>query len=323
MDGRLVHLASRLFNTPLAILPSKLQAILQVVGPRLGIREDLIPRADGRFPYHKRDGGEDDSMGPVVGPVATIPVYGTLVKRSGGIDAESGLTSYASLRAKVDAAMKNPRVKSLLFEFDSPGGESSGLFDLCQYLTSLRGSKPMIGIANDSSYSASYAVASCMDKLFVTGVGGVGSIGVYMLHVDKSKYDEKQGISYSFIKSGARKTDGNQHEPLSDRARADLQAEVDRIAEMFVQLVAANRKIDPKKIRDTEAGTFMGSAACPMFADCVETFDGAMAYATALAGGANADVLAARARLNRLKASAATPEELAARARFDRLKRSF
>src|ERR1051326_5701296 len=161
----LVHLATRIFNTPLAIHPEKLSTLLHVLGPRLGLRADMIPKAGDVVPGQRRDAGGGEPIGPVamIPAVAMIPVYGTLVKRSSNVDAESGLTSYAALRSKVDAAMKSPIVKSLLFDMDSAGGEVSGLFDFCSYLGSVRGTKPMIGIANDMAFSAAYAVASCME----------------------------------------------------------------------------------------------------------------------------------------------------------------
>lgn len=277
------HLASRVFNAPLMIHPKKLDAILHVIGPRLGItsfrasEEAITDEAYDFMHPHKRDGGGEDGAN---GPVVMIPVYGTLVKR-GGYVGESGMTSYDAVTEMTNAAMQDTNVKALLFDIDSPGGEAAGLFDFCQYLTSLRGSKPMIGISNDMAFSAAYALASCMDKLFVTGIGGVGSIGVYMLHVDQSKADAQKGVEYTYIYSGDKKVDMNPHEPLSKSALAEAQAEVDRIRDMFVQLVAANRNVDAKKISDTEAGTFMGDLAVPMLADGVATFDEAVAFAVA------------------------------------------
>jgi ClpP class serine protease len=282
----------------------------------------MIPKAGDVVPGQRRDAGGGEPIGPVamIPAVAMIPVYGTLVKRSSNVDAESGLTSYAALRSKVDAAMKSPIVKSLLFDMDSAGGEVSGLFDFCSYLGSVRGTKPMIGIANDMAFSAAYAVASCMDKLFITSVAGAGSIGVYMLHVDVSKMDEKQGVAYTYIQAGSKKTDMNPHQPLSNRALAEAQGEVDRIRDMFVELVAKNRKVDPKKIYDTEAGTFMGSQAVPLLADAVGSFDECMRCVTAF--GPPADIHAA-ARSFRAWPKAPSREEAALRARFAKLRRNL
>ena len=39
-----------------------------------------------------------------------------------------------------------------------------------------------------------------------------------------------------------------------------MQAEVDQLGEMFVSMVSRNRKISAERVRNTEAGTFLGEA---------------------------------------------------------------
>lgn len=269
-----VHIMQRVFNTPLMIHRPKLDAILHVIGPRIGLSPNMIIEVDEAYLQEKREEPQKQ-----VGPVAVIPVQGTLVKRGGYMDSMSGLTSYDSLRGMVQEAMDDPQVKTLLFDIDSPGGEAAGLFDFADWLTSLRGEKQMIGISNDAAYSAAYAIASCMDKLFVTSVGGVGSIGVYALHVDQSGRDRQNGLTFTYVQSGAKKTDGNPHEPLDKSALAEMQQHVDKIRDMFVSLVARNRSVDAKKIYDTEAALFMGEEGIPMLADGVANYDEVMVEA--------------------------------------------
>lgn len=269
----------RVFNTPLMIYRPKLDAILHVIGPRIGLNENMYHDVDEKLLAEKREEPKASS-----GPVAIIPVCGTLVKRGGYLDSMSGLTSYDALRTAVQDAMADTNIKTLLFDIDSPGGEAAGLFDFAEWLTSLRGVKPMIGISNDSAYSAAYAIASCMDKLFVTGIGGVGSIGVYSLHVDQSGWDKQNGLTFTYIHSGDKKVDGNPHEPIDKAALKKRQDHVDKIRDMFVALVAKNRGIEAKKIYDTEAATYMGEDGCHMLADGVCCFDEALNYAFTMTG---------------------------------------
>src|SRR5205823_6588725 len=81
----LPHLGSRIFNVPLLIEPRKLEAILAVLGPRLGLRAEMIPALRDDSVAWERAGASS--------LVAVISVIGTLVKRSGGLNAQSGLTS--------------------------------------------------------------------------------------------------------------------------------------------------------------------------------------------------------------------------------------
>lgn len=281
--GSLRHLATRIFNVPLLVQPEKLQAILAVLGPRLGLAPEFIPKAAD---VGYGDADTTDQPQPYPDGLCVLPIYGTLVKRATGMDALSGLTSYEAIRADVDTAMADPRCKAIVFDFDSPGGEAAGMFELATYLTSLRGQKPMVGIANDAAYSAAYALASCMDKLLVTTVGGTGSVGVVMLHCDQSGYDKDKGLKYTYIFSGDHKIDWSPHAPLSKSTITQAQKECDALRELFVDMVAQNRSVDRKAIYNTEAQTYMGSSGVPLLADAVGTLDDACDYALSLVKGA-------------------------------------
>lgn len=284
--GSIRHLASRIFNTPLLILPRKLDAILAALGPRLGIRSELIPvpfPEDETIDETPLEGAKETKE--VIDPeknIAVISVHGTLVKRSSWLDADSSLTSYELIRSEVQEALDDPECAAIVLDFDSGGGEAAGMFDLADFLFSVRGKKPLIGIANDAAYSAAYALASCCDKVLVTSVGGVGSIGCYMLHCDTSKFDSEMGLQYTYIFSGERKVEGNPHEPLSKYAFAEARDEVDRIRQMFVDTVARNRGVDPKTIYDTEARVYSGEKAIPLLADQVGTLEDAINLAASM-----------------------------------------
>ncbi|MGL9779789.1 MAG: S49 family peptidase, partial [Wolbachia sp.] len=121
--------------------------------------------------------------------------------------------------------------------------------------------KKIVAIANDDAYSAAYAIASSAEKVFVSRTSGVGSIGVIASHIDQSGFDEKQGIKYTTVFAGNRKNDLNPHEPITLESLESLQEEVNRLYEMFVELVARNRNLSTEKIKSTEAGLYFGENA--------------------------------------------------------------
>jgi signal peptide peptidase SppA len=265
----LPHLAARLFGVPLAIHRPKLDVILAVLGPRVGVADLAAPA--GFSPPTR-------SAAPQTPGVAVIPVHGTLVRRTVGLEAESGLTSYASLAAQLDAALASPDVRAILLDVDSPGGESGGVFDLADRIRAATKVKPVWAVANDMAFSAAYALASAASKVFVSRTGGVGSIGVIAMHVDQSERDLQDGVRYTAVFAGDRKNDLNPHEPISSEAHAFLKAEVNRIYGLFVETVARNRGIEASTVRDTEAGLFFGQAAVALgLADAIGTFDAALA----------------------------------------------
>ena len=260
----LPHLASRLFGTPLLVHRAKLDVILAVMGERLGL---AAPVVDLALPIPKPATASPTG-------IAVIPVYGTLVKRSLGMEAASGLTSYSEIAAMLDVALADPMVSGILLDIDSPGGEASGSFELARRVREVAAVKPVWAVANDAAYSAAYAIAASAQRLYVTETGGVGSIGVIALHVDQSIKDATDGYRYTAITAGAHKNDYSPHEPLSDAAKSELQGEVDRLYAIFTEHVAAMRGLDLDAVRATEAGLYFGGNAVRQgLADGVQTLD--------------------------------------------------
>ena len=268
----LPHLAARLFGVPLAIHRPKLDVILSVLGARIGLADLAAPV--GYTPAAR-------ALGPPSGKVAVIPIHGTLVRRTSGIEAESGLASYTGIAAQLDAALASPEIAAILLDIDSPGGESGGVFDLADRIRAASEVKPVWAVANDMAFSAAYALASAATRVFVARTGGVGSIGVIAMHVDQSVKDAQDGVRYTAVFAGERKNDLNPHEPISNEAHAVLKAEVDRIYDLFVETVARHRGLDADAVRATEAGLFFGpDAVATGLADAVGSLDDALTQLT-------------------------------------------
>jgi signal peptide peptidase SppA len=287
---RYPHIASRVFDTPLLIEHSKLVAILHVLGPRLGFDGPMfeldspctadLAKAAGDPLRHldmlvkasrleRRDEGHYVADG-----VAVIPVVGTLVQRADWMDAMSGMVGYGQIERMFVAAIDDPTVKEILLEIDSPGGEVAGAFDMADRMYEARGQKPMTAIATELAASAAYLIASAADEIVVPRTGSVGSIGVVATHVDYSKALDKRGIAVTLIYAGEKKVDGNPFAALPAGVRAEWQAEVDEVYQLFVSTVARNRGLEEDWVRKTEAGMFMGHTAKDSgLADRVNTFD--------------------------------------------------
>lgn len=250
------RLAQRLFGTPLLVLPAKLEAIVGAVGERIVLGMGA-PRADGGLAMQA-------SPGPgyaVRDGVAIVPVHGTLVARTGGMDAESGLMSYPAIRAALDRAAADPQARSILLDLDTPGGEVAGLAALAERIEEVSRFKPVDAVANDGAFSAGYWLASSARRIYVTRTGGVGSVGVVLAHIDMTAADEQRGLRWTYIYAGERKIDFQPHVPLSEEARAVGQREVDRLHGLFVDHVARRRRMDADAVRATQAATYHGEDA--------------------------------------------------------------
>ncbi len=262
------HLAGRLFGVPLLIHRPKLDVILSVLAPRLGL-DGTLPQA--ALPVSR------PALSPTPG-IAILPIHGSLVRRTLGMEAESGLLSYQAIQVGLAAALADPGVAGILLDVDSPGGEAGGVFDLADQIAAAARVKPIWAVANESAFSAAYALASAASRLVLTRTAGVGSVGVIAMHIDQSGLDAKAGLQYTPIVAGAHKNDLSPHSAITDEARAMLQAEVDRLYGIFIDTVASHGRLTADALRATEAGLYFGEAAVAAgLADAVATFDDTLA----------------------------------------------
>ncbi|MDB6374474.1 S49 family peptidase [Photorhabdus bodei] len=251
----LPHLAQRLFNTPLALHPRKAEVVMAALTDRFGITRINAMSDwddDGSFSRNKNDAGYD-----VVEGIAVIPIQGTLVQKLGSLRPYSGMTGYDGIRQSFLTALHDPEVAGICLDIDSPGGEVAGCFDLVDEIYAARGKKPIHAILSENAYSAAYALASAADKIYVPRTGGVGSIGVIVIHCDWSQRIKEDGLQVTIITYGDRKAESNPYVPLTEQARGAIQDDVDAMGKLFVSTVARNRGISEKTIRDTQAACFL------------------------------------------------------------------
>jgi capsid assembly protease len=256
--------AARLAGRPLAFARDRLAALLAFHADEAWSE----PRQDAA-PYTVVDDG-----------IAVVPLLGPLVARNDWLSALFGAIAYGDLVGAVAQAFADQHVRAVVLEVDSPGGEVAGLFDAVGTLRDLkeRYDKPLHAVANEAALSAAYAVASAADRLIVTRTAEVGSVGIVAVHVDESGADKQAGLAWTYVFAGDRKVDGNEHEPLSDRARTAMQADVDRLHAALCAIVAANRGMAPEAIRSTEAAIYRGELGVAAgLADGVGTLESVVA----------------------------------------------
>jgi signal peptide peptidase SppA len=254
MMTQLAHIATRLFNVPLLVTPEYGSVVTSVLSDRIGVQpmvsDEMLQsyvRPSDRAVMNRRSG------------IVTMPVVGGMIHRGDMMSSMSGLQSYTSLHGKLDALLNDDDVRGILLDIDSGGGEAAGLSELVDWMpkASKAAGKPIWGIANTNAGSAAYWLASSTSRLFAAPVASrVGSVGVYVQHVDQSKAVEKKGLVVSFIYAGDHKLDGNPFGPLPDDVRASIQAGVNRLYGEFVTAVASNRELDEKLVRDTQARVY-------------------------------------------------------------------
>lgn len=305
------HIIGRIFNTPLMIDQGKADIIAQGLLQRMGLPVAAeianLPREQGywddaapynRFPNVPGALWSDKSSKPYAVTdkgVAVISVVGTLCHTAATAHPPSGMRSYADLRSEIEDAGRDPAIKAILLLFDSPGGEASeSVFEITEDLIALRSIKPVWGVLDEAACSAAYLLFSGCGRGLMPALGYAGAAGVFALHFDRSRYDEKQGFTWTYIQAGKYKTDGFETKPISDHFRAKLQDSINQTYDRMTTLIGRGRPaLGAGGIRATEADWFRGEDALRLgLVDGVMNFQEALlALSEAVSGGATASLL--------------------------------
>ncbi|HCS40389.1 MAG TPA: signal peptide peptidase SppA [Anaerolineaceae bacterium] len=238
------HISRNLLETPWAIMPTKLEAIVDVVtryftGEKLSA-EEVQMRINGATRPSER----------TAGAIAVLPLFGTIVPRANLFTNASGATSAEIFGKRFDELINDPSVGAIILDVDSPGGQVAGIEEVSKKIFESRGRKPVVAVANHLAASAAYWIATAADELVVTPSGEVGSIGVYAAHQDLSESLAKEGVKVTMISEGKYKTEGNPYEPLSEESKAAIQERVSEVYDSFIKAVARNRGVKPADVRE-------------------------------------------------------------------------
>ncbi len=164
------------------------------------------------------------------------------VSDSGNGDASAAMYTVSDdLVSGIDASEKDPNIKAIVLEVDSPGGLPVAGEEVANALRTT--SKPTVVLIRNAGLSAAYWAATGGDMIFASKNSEVGSIGVLLAYIDQAKKNEKDGITYNSVVSGKFKDLGNPNKSLTTEERALLQRDVNIIQDNFIQAVSTNRKL--------------------------------------------------------------------------------
>jgi protease-4 len=191
--------------------------------------------ASGYFEFEQEDGAKDET----VDDIAVICVHGTMSAR--GDWCSEGTKDIAQA---VRDAEKSPEINAIVLDVDTYGGSVDAIQEL--YEAVKKCSKPVVAIANDNMHSAGYWASCAADYIYANTKSSsfIGSIGVFMTHVDMSERDKLNGVAYTYVTASqsTHKVVGNMHAPLSEEDRAILEAEATEICADFIADVQSVRK---------------------------------------------------------------------------------
>jgi signal peptide peptidase SppA len=227
------YLVRKVFHEPSLITPGAHASIRQLLQSKIETGEFIREGTDSC-------GGKVEVPGMVKeGGIAYIPIAGAIGQGMSGFAKGRGAVDVADVSREIEDAMADKDIKSILFEFDSPGGMVSGTPELAGQIRSI--TKPKYAFTSGMIASAAYWLASACDGIFATESSEIGSIGVYLPFHDLTKAAEMEGVKVDLIKAGTLKGIGYPGTSLMPEQRQHLQERVNDIYQMFTSHVRATR----------------------------------------------------------------------------------
>ena len=136
-----------------ALEPGRLAAYVEALE-----QSNVVPQA-GSHPRRAVTGPVDS--------VGVIPVHGPITNRPGPFGFLFGGTNILALRRALDEALSSRQISTIVFDYDTSGGEVDGTPELASEIFAARGKKPIIAVVNTLAASAGYWLAAQADEVVI------------------------------------------------------------------------------------------------------------------------------------------------------------
>jgi protease-4 len=157
------------------------------------------------------------------------------------------------MRAALQQARDDSRVKAIVLEIDSPGGEVTASDAIYSALVKVRGRKPVVVYMDSLAASGGYYV-SCGGKfLMASDTTITGSIGVIIQTLNYEQLFNKIGLASVVFKSGKFKDMLNGARPITPEERELVQSFIMKTYDKFLGIVAKERNLPADLLRNTIA----------------------------------------------------------------------
>ena len=190
--------------------------------------------------------------GPRMGPdrVALITLRGLI---SSSIPGNVSDSMVEDLRLALQQAREDTRVKAIVLEIDSPGGEVTAADQIYNAVTKARARKPVIVYMDSLAASGGYYIACGGKYLMANETTITGSIGVIIQTLNYEQLFNKIGLASVVFKSGKFKDILNGARPMTPEERDLIQRFVMETYEKFLSIVSKERSLPADMLRNNIA----------------------------------------------------------------------
>src|SRR5947208_8393782 len=198
------------------------------------------------------------------------------------------------MRLALQQARDDNRVKAIVLEIDSPGGEVTASDQIYNAVTKARARKPVVIYMDSLTASGGYYIACGGKFLMANETTITGSIGVIIQTLNYEQLFNKTGLASVVFKSGKFKDLLNGARPMTPEEREFVQNFVMKTYDKFLGIVAKERNLPADGLRNSIADgrIFSGKEALEnKLIDGVGQIEDAYAKAKQLGGAPEATVV--------------------------------
>jgi protease IV len=157
------------------------------------------------------------------------------------------------MRAALQQARDDDRVKAIVLEIDSPGGEVTAADAIYDAVAKARARKPVVVYMDSLAASGGYYIACGGRFLMANDTTITGSIGVIIQTLNYEQLFNKVGLASVVFKSGKFKDMLNGARPITPEERDLVQSFIMKTYDKFLGIVASERKLPADLLRNTIA----------------------------------------------------------------------
>src|SRR3954463_5484280 len=182
--------------------------------------------------------------------IAVITMRGVI---SSSLPGNVGDSMVDDMRYALEQARSDERVRAVVLEIDSPGGEVTASDVIYNAVVKTRAKKPVVVYMDSVAASGGYYVACGGKYLIANETTITGSIGVIIQTLNYEQLFSKIGLASVVFKSGKFKDMLNGARPITPEEREYVQSFVMGTYEKFLGIVAKERTLPADQLRNTIA----------------------------------------------------------------------
>src|SRR6516225_2488679 len=154
------------------------------------------------------------------------------------------------MRLALQQARDDSRVKAIVLEIDSPGGEVTAADQIYNAVTKARARKPVVVYMDSLAASGGYYIACGGKYLMANETTITGSIGVIIQTLNYEQLFNKVGLATVVFKSGQFKDMLNGARPITPEERELIQKFVMETYDRFLSVVSKERSLRVDMLRN-------------------------------------------------------------------------